>query len=568
MSDTVYRFLPWSRRGLSAALPASVDGAPVPARPTVAIEVVIAGAGPDPTPIPTSATLHGPGDVIGLDPTVIVRTVPRPSSTNVEPNYLAAVDFDQPELPWLFTPTGAPASGHLQPWLVLIVVRERDGVSLTAPAGAMLPVLTIDDKADEELPDLSESWAWAHVQLLASDAGTTTDAVGQSLADHPDRNVSRLVCPRRLKADERWIACLVPAYDAGVKRGFGATSGTADLKPAWTDETSIRLPVYYHWRFQTGPQGDFEALARRLKPYEANASIGRIRMHVGDAADPVDLPENDPDRFLDMDGALQAPEVARSAAVPPVPVAGLDEVVDPLADGLAAITRVLADAADGTIDNSVDPAAGGALGPPVYAGVHARRTWVSDTDATWFRELNTDPRSRVAAGLGAEVMRTYQEDVMEACWQQVGDVLALEAALSRARLSMEAGLRFNQRHLVPLSRGRFLQLTAPLADRALVAGITLPAAMQPTSLPNRTTDAALRRYTAITGRVVSTLIKHATNPAAVADVRRVGDVLVTTLALGRVDVDATRFPMVAVDGLAEAMPGTDAEGKVDLRRVG
>ena len=59
----------------------------------------------------TSTQLHGPGDVIGLDPTVIVRTIPRPGSTNVEPNYLAAVDFDQPELPWLFTPAGVPALG-------------------------------------------------------------------------------------------------------------------------------------------------------------------------------------------------------------------------------------------------------------------------------------------------------------------------------------------------------------------------------------------------------------------------------------------------------------------------
>ncbi len=565
MTDTVYRFLPWSRRGLAASLPAAVDGAAVPARADVRIEVVIAGAGP----VPTSTTLHGPGDVIGLDPTVIVRTLPRPSSTNVEPNYLAAVDFDQPELPWLFTPTGVPASGHLRPWLVLVVVRERDGVAITVPAGARLPVLSIDDKADEELPDLADSWAWAHVQLLDADAGTTGDAVGRALADHPNRNVSRLVCPRRLKENERWIACLVPAYDAGVQRGFGSTPAATDLQPAWTDETSISLPVYFHWRFQTGPQGDFESLARRLKPHEVGAGIGRIKMHVGEAADLVDLPPDDPGRFLDMDGALQAPEAARLSAQPKVEVARLADVPDALADGLAVVTRLLADAADGTVDNQVDPAAGDALGPPVYAGPHARRTWVTDTDPTWFRELNTDPRCRVAAGLGAEVMRRYQEDVMEACWQQVGDVLALEAALSRARLSLEAGLRFTRRHLVPLQVGRFLQLTAPLSERVVLGGATLPAAIRPTSLPDRTTDAAMRRFTASTGRVVSTITRRAADPAAAARVRRAaGEVLVSTLAAGRADVDATRFPMVAIDGLTATLPRADAEGLVDLSPLG
>ena len=47
MNETVYRFLPWSRRGLSAALPAAIDGAPLPARPKVTIDVVVGGgAGP------------------------------------------------------------------------------------------------------------------------------------------------------------------------------------------------------------------------------------------------------------------------------------------------------------------------------------------------------------------------------------------------------------------------------------------------------------------------------------------------------------------------------------------
>ena len=47
-----------------------------------------------------------------------------------------------------------------------------------------------------------------------------------------------------------------------------------------------------------------------------------------------------------------------------------------------------------------------------------------------------------------------------------------------------------------------------------------------------------------------------------------GEQLVTTLAAGRADVDATRFPVVAIDGLPAAMPPADAEGKVTLERFG
>jgi hypothetical protein len=226
-------------------------------------------------------------------------------------NYLAAVDFDQPELPWLFTPAGCPAWPP-EPWLVLVVVRDRPGVSSTC-RGSPLPRLR--SRPGGGRPDLADSWA-RRTQLLDDDAGSSPAAVATALQEHPNHNVSRLVCPRWLEPDGRWIACLVPAFDAGVVRGFGGTPPPGDLKPAWSSPDSIELPVYYHWNFQTRPQGDFESLARRLKPYEASARIGRVKMHVGDASPFVDLPEGDPGRFLDMDGALQAPAIARSTADP------------------------------------------------------------------------------------------------------------------------------------------------------------------------------------------------------------------------------------------------------------
>ena len=97
----VYTFLPWARRGLAGRAPPLALEQPLPAQVTVDVGVTL-------TDIPESRftlTVNGPGDVMGLDPRVVVRTDPRPHSVDVEPNYLPLVEFDPPDLPWMFTPS-------------------------------------------------------------------------------------------------------------------------------------------------------------------------------------------------------------------------------------------------------------------------------------------------------------------------------------------------------------------------------------------------------------------------------------------------------------------------------
>ena len=50
--------------------------------------------------------------------------------------------------------------------------------------------------------------------------------------------------------------------------------------------------------------------------------------------------------------------------------------------------------------------------------------------------------------------------------------------------------------------------------------------------------------------------------------RGAGERLVTTLAAGRADVDATRFPVVAIDGLPDTLPPAGAGGLVPLEKFG
>ena len=172
--------------------------------------------------------LYGPGDVTGIDPRQVVRTEPSHLATAFEPNYFPAIEFDRPDFPWLFTPAKADAEGRLRPWLCLVVVRKQEGVTLRVDRNLPLPVLEIKAPArpERELPDLSESWAWAHAQV----AGSRRDAevIEKSLAGDPALTVSRLLCPRRLDPLTDYLACVVPAFELGCKAGLGVPIEPAD----------------------------------------------------------------------------------------------------------------------------------------------------------------------------------------------------------------------------------------------------------------------------------------------------------------------------------------------------
>jgi len=211
-------FLPWLRQGAATAVTASDGlGADQPAVATLQATVSVSGA----QPVGVSVQLRGPGDVVGLDPAEIVRMEPPPGTTSFEPNHLAYVDFDRPDLPWLFTPLAAGADGRLRPWLCLVVVRVQDGVSLLGPGDGPLPVLQIGPPARpaDELPDPEDGWAWAHAQVAAGQVDA--EAIRTALAGPVDVSLSRLICPRLLQPDTRYIACVVPAFDVGRRAGMG-----------------------------------------------------------------------------------------------------------------------------------------------------------------------------------------------------------------------------------------------------------------------------------------------------------------------------------------------------------
>src|SRR5690606_28103520 len=135
--------------------------------------------------------------------------------------------------PWLLTPATGDPQGRLRPWMVLVVVRKQPGVTLAPDRDRPLPVLRIAPPARpaDELPDLAESWAWAHTQVMSSD-----DRPLRELLAAGDGVVARLVCPRRLQSGGSYVACVVPAFAAGRRAGLGEVPDPSEpgVHPAWT----------------------------------------------------------------------------------------------------------------------------------------------------------------------------------------------------------------------------------------------------------------------------------------------------------------------------------------------
>ena len=485
-----YTFLRWIRSGASGAV-AGEEGA---GRQQRRAELT-ASLGVDrlPAPITRSIALHGPGDVVGLDPAQIIRRVPEPASPAADAGVLAHIELDDPDFPWRYTPfhertTADPAgaalrrSGTLTPWLTLVVVERRPGVSLDYRPGDPLPVLTIAAPAvpADELPKAGELHAWAHVQVVG-DLPTDPDDLPGLLDSRPERTLARLVCPRLLAGDTPYLACLVPTFAAGRQAGLGEeVTATADER-AWAPaDTTVRLPVYDSWEFGTGPSGDFEALVRRLRrvrldevqaPDGSPRTVGRRPLDVTSPG--FGLADRAPGTTVDLLGALH--------------LDGDDALAPPADAGLAGALTAAVDVRD-------------AVAPPVYGRWHAAAAVPRGSQGvwpTWLATVNQHPGLRVAAGLGTQVVQANQEAFMAACWNQVGEILRANQLLRQAQLGVGASTRIHRRHLAPLAPITALQLAGPalarLRDTAGGPNQTLRATIDATCLPLVTLSGAWRR---------------------------------------------------------------------------
>lgn len=480
-----YTLIPHHRAGAAAGYRTPFSTA-APARAVIEVRVPLSdGTGGTDTAVGQVA-LRGPGDVIGLDPRQVVRRYPTPGTRDAEPSDLVHCELDQPDLPWMFTPCAPDAAGHLAPWLRLVVVADTPGL-VRPPSRPGLPSWAEVPAA--ELPPPEEAWAWAHAQVIGPAAGAG-DRLGP---ENPALNVSRLLCPRHLEPNRRWVALVVPTFEVGRRAGLGdeREPRVTDLRWAWgATPDAVPLPVYDHWTFSTGDNADFEALARRIRPVAPPPGTGRRLVDttnpglgIAVTAEPGPRP---------VHGALVRPvlddEPDRAAAEPPAGTPGTwdDTSTTSLRERVEHPDRVRFDPAE------TDPE----VAPPLHAGTHLATGTVpaAGAEPTWLRQLNLDPAHRVAAGLGAAVARMDQEDLMASAWAQLPAVLEANAALRAAQLARFVGDRLHARHLARLDPGTLLAVTSRSHARTLSApGTTTRGAVGASATPTAATSTTLRR---------------------------------------------------------------------------
>jgi hypothetical protein len=502
-------FLPWVRQGAAAGI-ATADAlsASQPGVAELPIGLSLNGAAAQ----SVTARLRGPADVVGVSSSQVVRLEPPPGTADFEPNYFPCIEFDRVDLPWLFTPLGPGADAKLRPWLCLVTVRVQDGVAIAPAAGGPLPRLEISSPADaaDELPDLSECWAWAHAQVASGDS--TQSAVSAALSGGPQLSLARLISPRRLAPNTNYLACVTPTFEIGRKAGLGLAIDPSELNglaPAWSFAAGasgeIVLPVYYSWTFRTGAGGDFAALAQRLTARPAPDGLGARPVDIsqpgftlsasfpkpaitglGGALQPTDAPETDPP----WPNGAQAPFQA-----------GLAPIVN--APGLAA-----------TADPSADPI----LAPPLYGRWYAARTTASAGGISWFDKLNLDPRWRAVAAFGVGVVQANQEALMASAWRQAADLRQANQRVRQLQLSVTVGADLHARHFGALDGNGVLRVAAPAFGRLRTSASpttqprTMFAQLSDTTVPLAATGSAMRRIVRargpITRRAVAIAIAH------------------------------------------------------------
>ena len=315
-----------------------------------------------------------------------------------------------------------------------------------------------------------------------------------ALEGQPELTLARLMCPRHLKPKTAYYACVVPTYRGGVEAGLGepVTDATA-LQPAWPvplgtnpppppspaplSPDTIRLPVYYHWEFATGAQGDFESLVWQLEPRELSFDeVGTRKLDISHAG--YGLPAGD---AVDLEGVLS-----------PQSQAGDEPIIGPSVAYQQRLQVLLNETAISPLP---------VLPPPMYGRWAAAQRAMPDTispsltrDRAWLRTINLDSRYRVAAGLGAQIVRDQQEQLMASAWDQVGDIERANQILRQAQLARAASVLIHQERFGKVDETTFLLMTGAVHPRVrLSSTLSARGSVRDSNLPIAATSAQFRR---------------------------------------------------------------------------
>ncbi|WP_455243730.1 hypothetical protein [Petrachloros mirabilis] len=478
-----YLFMPWFRQGLAA----KIVGESAVTSHRAGFQVMLQVNELRNEQITKPVELYGPGDVINFDHRVVVRTDPKRDVGDFEPNYFPQIEFTQPDFPWRYSPVAVDGNDPLRlpPWICLIVLREQEfgppdpGIlqaSSTNREQTLPSAITVNSQK-KSLPDLAQSWAWAHVQLTVKEdelqdlvtdiQANDLEGLRQIIRDEPERAVSRLVCPRRLEAGVLYRAFVVPTFENGRRAGLRQEIEAGRTDPAWDTNKNepITLPYYYDWEFRTGLRGDFESLVRLLESRQLDKESG-VGLRDMDCEKPgydrppverSDLPPDDPRRHvMALEGALTTVDAIPDPKAWPHP----EDQPGGFRDKLIELLKLPEDQIESGRDEHW-------VVPPIYGRWHAERRRLPAESRAWLNALNLDPRYRVVAGFGTLAVQQEQEKLMAEAWRQIGAVNEANEQLRQAQLGCAASQKLFQRHLGNLPHADFIRLTRPVHSRVL-----------------------------------------------------------------------------------------------------
>ena len=560
-----YTFLPWLRKGLAAKIEeednlndftAPPVGGWVKERPEIEVRVNIeAKKGSNTTNdfIDQNIALVGPGDIIGIDHRLIVKTEPRDWVTNFEPNYFPYLEFYEPTFPWSYSPAKA-VSNKLRPWLVLVALKEEEFKKDTALFGPLPSILVKGSDQDPSgttgassslFPNPSQTWAWAHVHLNGdvdptnnldpTDLSDVENAMGRFknlLNDNPDQAVSRIICPRILEPNTTYHCFLLPAFETGRLAGLGAdptviathdaqesSFGTDHLTDADHSLYKDHFPYYYAWQFMTGEAEDFESLVKKLVPKEVDPTVGSRPMDIQepgynvsfDAATAGDVPNSG---IVRLEGALLPPFGASTRTKYPADnssesltyrkrLGDLLNLGEDLMEAVFPPSQFYGTNPFGYTSGSTDIEDDPIITPELYGRWHALvKTLDTDdnpvsgalaNEKNWPYELNLDPRSRAVAGLGVTHIKQNQERLMDQAWEQMGDIIEANRKLKWGQFAQRISYASFNKHISSQQVEQANPMVAQLYKRVKIGTTTAYKTIKDSALPNATQSYAFRR---------------------------------------------------------------------------
>ena len=366
--------------------------------------------------------LAGPVDVKGINAKAISQVVPADKSIGFSNGYMPYVEFLDEDLPWRYTPL--PSSDKLVPWLLLIACKDGEFKVNQKHEGMKSVTISLAGTDGDDLstfyPDPAQFHKLAHVQINAPEG---IDPLIH-IKDNPDDGVSRLFCSRKLLPKTKYTMFLVPAFElgrlAGLKEILSDSVGVEKL--SWENgSTSNEFPIYYQWSFTSGAETflklarlqnflsdeEVEGLSSGLKADISDTGLKKYRTgdQPVDDSEPIDIPvallkkgfseaqliEEDPQmrKELKEDLLLKSPVFSQNTSA--------GEVYE-------------------------DPW----VVPPVYGARHIlANTEKLDDDSSFLKDLNLKFRNRVAAGMGANVVKRNQEMFVNRAWGVIEDINAL-----------------------------------------------------------------------------------------------------------------------------------------------